>query len=155
MKPYVTYINGVWGEPVYRGDLENVPKEQYNAEGIFDLEPNPGPESDLDMIITHKLYLDDQNIARYEWTKTRKTGAALEDAIREKWIYIRIIRTDLLTKSDYTQLPDSPFNAEEKLAWAAYRQQLRDLTKQQDPFNIVWPTNPLGVTSSNIGVYRV
>lgn len=155
MKLYITYIDGVWGEPTFRGDLENVPKEQYNAEGIFDLEPNAGPESDLDMVVTHKLYLDSENIARYEWTKTRKTGAELDAALQEKWVLVRFTRNKLLTDTDYTQLQDSPFSQEERVAWAAYRSQLRDITSQQDPFNIVWPTNPLGVTSGNIGVYRV
>jgi hypothetical protein len=29
-----------------------------------------------------------------------------------------------------------------KEVWAAYRQALRDVTLQPDPFNIVWPTPP-------------
>jgi hypothetical protein len=27
----------------------------------------------------------------------------------------------------------------DKTAWATYRQALRDITKQADPFNIAWP----------------
>jgi hypothetical protein len=26
--------------------------------------------------------------------------------------------------------------------WIAYRQALRDITDQQDPFNIIWPIKP-------------
>lgn len=49
-------------------------------------------------------------------------------------LFIRRNRDFLLTKSDWTQLPDSPLSAEEKAKWAAYRQELRDLTnKYPDP----------------------
>jgi hypothetical protein len=42
----------------------------------------------------------------------------------------------MLKDCDWTQLADSPVN---KTAWAAYRQALRDITAQSDPFNIEWP----------------
>jgi len=29
-----------------------------------------------------------------------------------------------------------------KAAWATYRQELRDITTQSDPFNIIWPSKP-------------
>lgn len=52
-------------------------------------------------------------------------------------------RNALLAESDWTQLPDVPISAEQKAAWAAYRQQLRDITDQPGfPDNIVWPANP-------------
>lgn len=54
--------------------------------------------------------------------------------------YNRKKRNDLLTSSDWTQLPDVPIATKE--AWAVYRQALRDITLQPDPFNIVWPTPP-------------
>ena len=44
-------------------------------------------------------------------------------------------RLNLLTQCDWTQLPDSPLSAEEKAAWAEYRQLLRDL-----PGTIDWST---------------
>jgi len=56
-----------------------------------------------------------------------------------QWSAIRSARNELLKDSDWTQLPDSPA---EKTAWSVYRQQLRDVTKQSDPFKIVWPTSP-------------
>lgn len=31
---------------------------------------------------------------------------------------------------------------EDKQKWADYRQELRDVTKQQYPYNIVWPVEP-------------
>ena len=56
-----------------------------------------------------------------------------------KWISIRQERNDRLLESDWTQLNDSPVD---KQVWATYRQQLRDITTQTDPFNIDWPEKP-------------
>lgn len=57
-----------------------------------------------------------------------------------EWPLIRAKRNQLLQASDWTQLPDVPLATKE--AWASYRQALRDVTLQPDPFNIVWPTPP-------------
>lgn len=53
-----------------------------------------------------------------------------------QWAVIRAERNRLLAACDWTQLPDAPANA---AAWATYRQALRDITTQANPFNIVWP----------------
>lgn len=58
-----------------------------------------------------------------------------------EWPLVRVKRDSLLSKSDWTQLPDVPIATKE--AWATYRQSLRDITDQPDPFNIVWPTPPV------------
>jgi hypothetical protein len=53
---------------------------------------------------------------------------------------VRKIRNNLLTMSDWTQLPDSQVN---KQSWASYRQSLRDITNQSGfPENVTWPTRP-------------
>ena len=45
-----------------------------------------------------------------------------------------------LSDSDWTQLPDSPVD---RVAWAVYRQALRDVTTQLNfPWNIQWPESP-------------
>lgn len=59
---------------------------------------------------------------------------------------IRQRRAQLLAWSDWTQMADSPLTPEKKAAWAAYRQELRNMTTVfADAVNdadIVWPTNP-------------
>ena len=55
------------------------------------------------------------------------------------WRTIRLERDALLKKTDWTQVPDAPVDQE---AWKSYRQALRDITKQSDPFNIEWPVAP-------------
>lgn len=44
-----------------------------------------------------------------------------------------------LAACDWTQLPDAPIDRQ---VWADYRQALRDITLQTDPFAIVWPQEP-------------
>lgn len=63
-----------------------------------------------------------------------------QDTPENEWLKVRELRAGYLAKSDWTQLPDVPLATKE--AWAVYRQALRDVTLQQDPFNIVWPTHP-------------
>lgn len=53
---------------------------------------------------------------------------------------IRDDRNARLAACDWTQLPDAPVDA---AAWATYRQALRDITAQPDPYNIVWPDMPI------------
>lgn len=57
-----------------------------------------------------------------------------------QWEKVKRLRLEMLQASDWTQLPDVPLATKE--AWAAYRQALRDVTLQPDPFNIVWPQPP-------------
>jgi len=53
---------------------------------------------------------------------------------------LRERRNNLLTNSDWTQMPDAPVD---KTAWAEYRQALRDLPENTiDPENPIWPTRP-------------
>lgn len=57
-----------------------------------------------------------------------------------EWALVRSERDRLILTTDWTQLPDVPLSTKE--AWAVYRQALRDITEQPDPFNIVWPVPP-------------
>ena len=67
-----------------------------------------------------------------------EASAADESAAKvgAQWIVIRAERNKLLAASDWTQLPDASADA---AAWATYRQALRDITTQDNPFSIVWP----------------
>lgn len=61
---------------------------------------------------------------------------------QSEWALVRNLRDKKLAECDWTQLADVPINAETKTAWTTYRQELRDITKQLDPYNIVWPKAP-------------
>lgn len=61
-------------------------------------------------------------------------------SVETQWNIVKFQRNQLLNQSDWTQLPDVTLATKE--VWAAYRQLLRDITLQSDPFNITWPTPP-------------
>jgi hypothetical protein len=66
------------------------------------------------------------------------TAEELQARIDTQWQVVRTQRNQMLKDSDWTQLSDSPVD---KAAWATYRQALRDITQQADPFNFTWPTH--------------
>jgi hypothetical protein len=59
---------------------------------------------------------------------------------------IRQERNMLISKTDWTQMPDSPLSDIEKGWWASYRQQLRDLPQNVSDItsldDVVWPIPP-------------
>lgn len=56
---------------------------------------------------------------------------------------VRDTRNKRIADSDWTQLDDTPVGNAGKLAWASYRQALRDITAQPGfPWDIQWPTKP-------------
>lgn len=59
-----------------------------------------------------------------------------------EWPLVRAKRDRLLQQSDWAALPDVPLTTEKRAEWAVYRQALRDVTLQEDPFNITWPIQP-------------
>ena len=74
------------------------------------------------------------------WDGQTFTSAAVPTPdIEAQWVIVRAERNRLLAESDWTQLSDAPVDSE---AWATYRQELRDITDQADPFNITWPEKP-------------
>lgn len=77
------------------------------------------------------------------------------DHVTSAWVWdtellladIRTARNAKLRQSDWTQIPDSPLNEEQKAAWATYRQQLRDITEHltevTNTDQVPWPTEPV------------
>jgi hypothetical protein len=67
----------------------------------------------------------------------------LVEDVWTKWQRIRRQRDELLAKSDWTQMPNAPLTLEQKLAWAEYRQKLRDIPQDfNDPNKVVFPEEP-------------
>jgi hypothetical protein len=59
------------------------------------------------------------------------------------WERLRGQRNYMLATSDWSQLTDAPLTSAEKSAWAAYRQELRDLPENtEDPKEVTWPLQP-------------
>jgi hypothetical protein len=69
-----------------------------------------------------------------------KTQDELDAEKTQKANEVRSKRNMLLTQSDWTQLADAPVD---NLAWAVYRQLLRDITLQAGfPFDVIFPVIP-------------
>ena len=74
------------------------------------------------------------------WNQSNASETEINIRIESKWIEIRNLRDQLLLESDWTQLADSPQITHND--WKSYRQYLRDITSQSNPFDISWPTKP-------------
>ena len=74
------------------------------------------------------------------WIQTDASEEEIALRIEDKWFEIRYLRNSLLTECDWTQLSDVSESI--RTSYQSYRQSLRDITNQSDPFNISWPVKP-------------
>lgn len=98
---------------------------------------NPKPEKvKLYDIFGPNYIIDDENkIVQTEWKLEKKSPEVA-------WNIIRTDRNKKLSNLDWTQILDSPLNEQKRAEFKIYRQNLRDITNQKDPFNITWPIEP-------------
>ena len=81
-----------------------------------------------------------ENGVVYDVIVENKTQDELDAEIAQKANEVRSKRNMLLSQSDWTQLSDAPVD---NLAWAVYRQALRDITLQAGfPFAVDFPVAP-------------
>ena len=74
------------------------------------------------------------------WTVTPLTADEIAAINDQQAADVRADRTARLAACDWTQLADAPVNS---LAWANYRQALRDIPKQPGfPWAVEWPPAP-------------
>jgi hypothetical protein len=69
------------------------------------------------------------------------------EVIANQWRIVKYHRDNTINSTDYLAMPDvfSSFSVSDQEKIITYRQALRDITDQTDPFNINWPT--LGIAS--------
>ena len=60
------------------------------------------------------------------------------ELINQKWIQIRELRNEILKDTDWRASSDLTLSDD----WKTYRQALRDVPTQSDPYNITWPSAP-------------
>ena len=100
----------------------NIPTETLSDFGVFAVTQTPKPN-------------DYQN-----WVQTNASDSEKELRLAIKWSEIRELRNQLLSECDWTQLSDVSESI--RTSYQSYRQDLRDITNQSDPFSIVWPEKP-------------
>lgn len=115
------------------------PNDEWKAEnGVVDIVYTRSFDEDTQHLETTDAYLE--NGVVYVVRVVTNSDEYNADRNSNQWISVRDERNAYLQECDWTQLPD--VSSVDKTAWATYRQQLRDVTTQADPFNITWPTKP-------------
>ena len=99
------------------------------------------PKSENEVFLDSVFRIEGNEVVEYKNVRP-KTEQEIQDELNSLWLIVRSNRNIMLSECDWTQLPDSPLTEEKKAEWITYRQSLRDITLQQDPFNIIWPTKP-------------
>jgi hypothetical protein len=74
------------------------------------------------------------------WIQTDASQSEIDYRLENQWFIVREMRNELLAECDWTQLSDIPQATKD--LWSTYRQQLREITNQSNPFNIEWPVKP-------------
>jgi hypothetical protein len=89
--------------------------------------------------VNNKLVLlTDEEVASIEAEQQAWTDGADDRAAAAN----RETRNQLLSDSDWTQMPDSPLTDEAKALWLTYRTSLRDITSTDDWPNVSFPATP-------------
>lgn len=109
--------------------------------GVFPVVPQNPPSYDQ---ATENLNQADPVLVDGEWQQAWVVSEASAEEIAERLdqqsSLVRQERNARLSACDWTQLTDAPVVA---TAWAAYRQQLRDVTAQEAfPWAVLWPAQP-------------
>jgi hypothetical protein len=117
----------------------NIPTETLNEFGVFEVLITPKPNN-----YTKNISEGTPNLVNgvyyQNWVQTNASDSEKELRLAIKWSEIRELRNQLLSECDWTQLGDVTESI--KTTYQSYRQDLRDITNQSDPFSIVWPEKP-------------
>lgn len=137
----------------YPYSVEQLRKDAYNVSfpetisdstleefGLYKVNPIPKP-NDYTKNITEGTPVLTDGVYYQNWIQTNASESEISARIIQKWAEIREHRSELLKECDWTVLPDTPLSGSIE-NWKTYRQELRDITSQENPFNIVWPNQP-------------
>lgn len=103
---------------------------------VYEVTPTPAPEYD------GKTHTAKTSAAKVNgaWLQTWDVQQLSFDRASAN---VRGKRNQLLNDSDWTQLADSPLDADAKAAWALYRENLRMVPQQAGfPWEVQWPEQP-------------
>ena len=141
---YYYYTDGENGPLVSKGFSSERMTEGVDASGWY-LRNGEPPEN----YTTKASEFDIWNTTTLQWEanpdqaalEAAQTAALAQRELQQLTTEVLKERKAKLVASDWTQLPDVPIST--KTAWAAYRQELRDITTQAGyPTEITWPTPP-------------
>tara|TARA_B100000927_G_C16459932_1_gene467429 strand:+ start:1751 stop:2185 length:435 start_codon:yes stop_codon:yes gene_type:complete len=87
-------------------------------------------------LTTVDAYVDSGKVYTVKVEST--TSDEQTDLTNQQWVNVRSERDLKLQDTDWRASSDLTLSDD----WKTYRQALRDITTQSDPFNITWPTKP-------------
>jgi hypothetical protein len=119
---------------------QNLTNDILEGFGVYVVMQTPKP-NDYTKTITEGTPNLVDGVYYQNWVLVDGTESEIQSRIEYKWDEIRNLRTELLKECDWTVLADSPVG-DNRAAWIEYRQELRNITSQENPFNIIWPTQP-------------
>lgn len=138
---------------IYPYTFQNLRKDEYNVSfpktpsdalletwGMYKVHPTPKP-TDYTKRVEEGIPQLIDGIYKQIWIETPATEEEIRLKIENRWEVVREIRNKLLIDSDWTVLPDSPISSSLD-DWKVYRQSLRDITEESNPFEISWPMPP-------------
>lgn len=109
---------------------------------LHTIEQNIVPSNEQTIIIVPETVTVPEAVIRVVFSEAAEPQYIIDtSAIDQLWSEIKKRRSNLLKECDWIcSVSDySPPNKEE---WIIYRQALRDITKQTNPYRLVWPTPP-------------
>lgn len=146
---YLRIINEIINYPYSITDLRtsypnvsfpaNITNEILAEWGMYVVIPTPMP-NDYTKNITEGTPVLRDSLYYQNWIQTNASQSEIDYRLENQWFTIREIRNELLFECDWTQLSDIPQATKD--LYSAYRQELRNITSQQNPFNIEWPIKP-------------
>ncbi len=101
--------------------------------------PTPMP-NDYTKNITEGTPVLTDGVYYQNWIQTDASQSEIDYRLENQWFIVRQTRNELLAECDWTQLSDIPQTTKD--LWSTYRQELREITNQSNPFNIEWPVKP-------------
>jgi hypothetical protein len=138
-------INYPYSIPQLRAAYPNVSlpaelsDEALNEWDMYVVTPTPMP-NDYTKNITEGTPVLTDGVYYQNWIQTDASQSEINYRLENQWFIVRETRNELLAECDWTQLADIPQATKD--LWASYRQELREITNQSNPFNIEWPVKP-------------
>jgi hypothetical protein len=106
---------------------------------MYVVTPTPMP-NDYTKNITEGTPILTDSVYYQNWIQTDASQSEIDYRLENQWFIVREMRNELLAECDWTQLSDIPQTTKD--LWSTYRQELREITNQSNPFNIEWPVKP-------------
>jgi hypothetical protein len=107
---------------------------------VFPVKPTAYPQVDHTKNVTEGTPVQQGGEWVQVWDVTDATAEEIAQRTDDQATDVRRQRNRKLADCDWTQLPDAPVDTQ---AWAAYRQELRNVPDQVGfPWSVTWPEQP-------------